>query len=49
MVSTSSTGLDGPWFSGLMFELQAAKTNRSDNDMYDHMNNSVYSFLSVPF
>lgn len=29
------------------FLFQALTPPRSDNDMYDHMNNSVYSFLFV--
>lgn len=38
--------MNGEWLSRLGFVLNMP--HRSDNDMYDHMNNSIYSFLSVP-
>ena len=44
MVISWNTEQDGERNS-LDFTLHATYISRSDNDMYDHMNNSIYNFL----
>lgn len=47
MASILSIGLDGRLCLGPRSLLFALTRTRSDNDMYSHMNNSVYLFLYV--
>ena len=47
MAFIKNTGQDGLCCRLQVLGGRLLNFTRSDNDMYDHMNNSVYSFLSV--